>query len=88
VWQIEIQPSLRQSGSPDVEMYRFCAEHFTHFVDLDKVATGPRARRTAEMGEALAYLADRKKPTDIILFNASRKLDRARSRRAWLDSEE
>jgi hypothetical protein len=76
VWQIEVQPSLRESGAPDLALYEFCAAHFTHFVDLDKVATGPRARRTADLPDALAYLVDRKKPTDVILFNASDALDR------------
>ena len=86
VWQIEVQPSLR-SGSPDLELYAFCAEHFTHFVDLDKVAVGPRARRTTGLVDALAYLVDRKKPTDIILFNASDALDRPAGHQVLLDAE-
>lgn len=87
-WQIEIQTSLRESGSPDTELYALCAEHFTHFVDLDKVATGPRVRRTEELPETLTYLIGRKKPTDIILFNAGGTLDRPAGQQALLDADD
>jgi FkbM family methyltransferase len=86
-WQIEIQPSLRESGEPDLALYAFCAEHFTHFVDLDKVATGPRARPTTEIGDALSYLINRKRPTDIVLFNAGATLDQTPGQRTLLEDE-
>jgi FkbM family methyltransferase len=87
VWQIEVQPSLR-AGTPDLALYAFCAEHFTHFVDLNRVATGPRARRTADLPEALAYLIGGTKQSDIILFNASDALDRPPGHRALTGTDE
>jgi FkbM family methyltransferase len=81
-WQLEVQPDLLDAaGTPSREFFELCAEHFTHFVDLDKVAKGPRARRTFELPQALEYLIGRKAPTDIVLFNASGRLDRSREDR-------
>ena len=80
-WQLEVHPaSLDAAGSSAGELYQLCAQHFTHFVDLNKLATGPRARRTTDLPEALTYLTGRKRPTDIILFNASERLDQSMRR--------
>jgi FkbM family methyltransferase len=77
-WQLEVQPALLEAaGTPVDDFYERCAERFTHFIDLDKVARGPRPRRTRELPEALEYLIGRKAPTDIVLFNASEHLDRS-----------
>jgi FkbM family methyltransferase len=76
-WQLEVHPpSLEASGTSAEELYRLCAQHFTHFIDLDTLAQGSRARRTQELPDALAYIVGRKRPTDIIVFNAGERLDR------------
>jgi FkbM family methyltransferase len=86
-WQIEVHPvMLDAAGTPPDVLYRLCAGHFTHFIDLDKLAQGPRARRTQDLPDALAYIIGRKRPTDIILFNAGERLDRRMDRWAkrWM----
>ena len=75
-WQLEISPTLlAAAGGSAVDMYRLCADHFSHFVDLGKLAEGRRARPTRELGEALAYLEGGESQTDVILFRAQGCLD-------------
>ena len=75
-WQLEVSPALlAAAGSSAPDMYALCAEHFTHFVDLGKLAEGRRARPTPELAEALAYLEDGESQTDVILFRAHGYLD-------------
>jgi FkbM family methyltransferase len=69
-WQLEISPAmLREAGAQPEDLFDICAARFSHFVDLGKDATGPRARRTADLRSALGYL-DPDSQTDVILFNA------------------
>jgi FkbM family methyltransferase len=70
-WQLEVSPAmLAAAGNSAVELYRICAERFSHFVDLAKGAKGPRARPVRDLEDALSYLGDRAPQTDIILFNS------------------
>ena len=70
-WQMEIDPPLlaRRQVTPQ-DLYDVLAQHFTHFIDLNRQLTGPRVRPTAEMAEALAYIAAQKDGrTDVLLFS-------------------
>ena len=68
-WQLEISPPmLRAAGARPEDLYDICAGRFSHFVDLGKDATGPRARLTTELAPALQRL-DGDSQTDVILFN-------------------
>jgi FkbM family methyltransferase len=71
-WQVEIDPPLltRQGFSvPDLLLR--VQTHFTHFIDLNRRAGGPRVRTTAALAEALAYVTqDPDGRTDIVAFNA------------------
>jgi FkbM family methyltransferase len=70
-WQLEISPEmLVAAGDSAAELYGMCAERFSHFIDLDKKAKGPRSRPVHELDEALGYLGNGIPQTDIILFNA------------------
>ncbi|MET0213926.1 MAG: hypothetical protein ABW292_13020, partial [Vicinamibacterales bacterium] len=70
-WQLEISPSmLGAAGASPVHLYEICTEYFSHFIDLSKQATGPRAQPTKDLNDALAYVRDGPEAqTDIILFN-------------------
>jgi FkbM family methyltransferase len=71
-WQLEISPSLLDAaGASAAELYDLCAHHFSHFVDVGKSATGPRARRIADLRLALQYIEGDEAQTDIVLFNAA-----------------
>jgi hypothetical protein len=75
-WQLEVHSGLlAAAGTPIETLFELCAAHFTHFVDLDKSAQGPRARPTRDLPQALRYVVGRKRPTDVILFNAGVRLD-------------
>jgi hypothetical protein len=62
---------LATAGTPVDDLYAACRDHFTHFIDLGKHAEGPRARTTADMPPALAYLSDDDIQTDVVLFNSA-----------------
>jgi FkbM family methyltransferase len=71
-WQLEVSPAaLAQAGASLIQLYDICEARFSHFVDLSRHAEGPRARRTNELRQALAYLDRPEGKTDIILFNAA-----------------
>jgi FkbM family methyltransferase len=71
-WQLEVTPEmLAAAGDSAAELFRICAERFSHFVDLGKDVDGPRFRPVVELEEALAYLGGPMPHTDIILFNAA-----------------
>lgn len=72
-WQVEVCPRMLRDTVPDVPAYiARLASLFTHFTDLNRAASGPRGRPTAELAEALAYLAqDDASQTDVLLFNLS-----------------
>jgi FkbM family methyltransferase len=69
-WQIEIDLTLlRRRGFAGEDLYAMLRQHFTHFTDLSRVATGPRVRAIAELGDAVAYLNGvRHGGTDVLLY--------------------
>jgi FkbM family methyltransferase len=70
-WQMEIKPAgLRAAGDDPQELYADLRRAFTHFIDLNREATGHRVRSTEELSDALAYVEPRQK-TDILLFSGS-----------------
>lgn len=80
-WQIEVNPRLLLSAGTSADaLCDLCATHFTHFVDLDKQARGPRARPTRELRASIERLAGHAPQTDIILFKAGDRLDRRMER--------
>jgi FkbM family methyltransferase len=70
-WQLEISPSmLDAAGASAAHLYDMCKEYFSHFIDLCKDTTGPRARPTKDLEVALEYVQDgADAQTDVILFN-------------------
>lgn len=76
-WQIEFKPGLlRDAGTEPAEMCRLLGDCFTHFTDLNKFAAGPRARLTAELREATAYVEGSESgQTDLLLFNQDHRTE-------------
>lgn len=71
-WQLEVAPALLEAAGTSVaELYALCGRLFTSFIDLGKEASGPRVRRTADLDDALRYLAPDAQ-TDIVLFRRAR----------------
>ena len=69
VWQMEIKPSgLRAAGDEPSDLYAALQRSFTHFMDLNRDAVGPRIRPAAELADALGYVGPDAK-TDILLYN-------------------
>lgn len=70
-WQVEVSPSLLQrAGTALPAFYEFLRTHFGCFTDLSKEHPAPRGRPTAELEDALVYLAEsRHAQTDLLLFN-------------------
>jgi FkbM family methyltransferase len=73
VWQLEVKPRLlRAAGTAPGDFLAALAAHFTHFIDVNKELTGPKARPTSELEEALAYLREDEAEgdqTDLLVFN-------------------
>ena len=70
-WQMEIKPaSLRATGDDSQDLYADLRRTFTHFIDLNRMATGHRVRPTDELSGALRYIEPRQK-TDVLLFSQS-----------------
>lgn len=68
-WQMEVKPAgLRTSGDDSQQLYADLQRAFTHFIDLNRRATGPRVRPTSELSDALGYIEPRQK-TDVLLFS-------------------
>ncbi len=67
-WQMEIKPAgLRGAGDAPEWLYDDLQQSFTHFIDLNRHATGRRMRPVGELREALAYVEPDGK-TDVLLF--------------------
>jgi FkbM family methyltransferase len=77
-WQIEVAPShLHLAGTDPGALYRLLAARFTHFVDLNPDAEGPRLRQTHELADALSYLdGEEDAQTDLVLYRASSAFER------------
>ena len=70
-WQIEVDPALlRVRRAAPQDLFAIMEQHFTHFIDLGRNATGDRARRVTDLAEALGYLAASPgSHTDLLLCN-------------------
>lgn len=69
VWEIEVHPRLlSRRGCSRQEFLGALAEHFTHFIDLNSQAPGPRVRPVHDLGEALGSLWDKVASTHVLLF--------------------
>ena len=69
-WQIEIDTAmLRPQDDTTGDVIAMLQRHFTHFVDLNKQARGPRVCAMQALPEALSYLQKKGKGrTDILAF--------------------
>ncbi len=72
-WQVEVAPwLLRLAESDPTTLYRILQEHFTHFIDLNADAEGPRLRPIGDLVSALAYLErEEEAHTDVLVYRAS-----------------
>ncbi len=71
-WQVEVAPSLlRLAGSDASALYRILQAHFTHFIDLNADADGPRVRAIGDLVAALAYLQrEEDAHTDVLVYRS------------------
>jgi hypothetical protein len=68
-WQIEIDTAmLRPQDDTTGDVIAMLQRHFTHFVDLNKQARGPRVCAMQTLPDALSYLRKGKGRTDILAF--------------------
>jgi len=70
-WQIEVDPErLSKRGLALEDLFAHLRRHFTHFVDLNRLATGSRLRSVTELADALAYVAQAGAGgTDVLFFS-------------------
>jgi FkbM family methyltransferase len=69
-WQIEVDVErLEKRGLAADDLFCRLRRHFTHFIDLNRMATGSRLRAVADLDDALGYV---KQPgaggTDVLFF--------------------
>jgi FkbM family methyltransferase len=69
-WQIEVDVQMfRERGITAEEFFALLRPHFTHWIDLEKRATGPRVRTIEQLADGLAHLGGKAGPrTDVLLF--------------------
>ena len=72
-WQLEVDPAhLQASGAPLARLVEILQQHFTHFIDLNTAAPGPRSRPISDLSSALAYVGETAGPkTDVLVYHAS-----------------
>jgi FkbM family methyltransferase len=59
MWKLEFSPRhLRRARRGPADLIGQMQAAFTHFIDLEPDAPGPRVRPIVELGEALAYVGD------------------------------
>jgi FkbM family methyltransferase len=69
-WQIEIDTVLlKRRGASAEDLFGEVQLHFTHFVDLNRKATGARVHPTSELANVLSYASSPGNRTDILAFN-------------------
>jgi FkbM family methyltransferase len=69
VWELEVHPRLLKSrGCDRQDLLGALAEHFTHFIDLNSQAAGPRVRPVRDVDAALGSLWDGLASTHVLLF--------------------
>jgi len=69
-WQIEVDAErLDKRGLKIEDLFVYLRQNFTHFTDLNRLATGKRSRPVAELEEALAYALEAGAGgTDVLFF--------------------
>jgi FkbM family methyltransferase len=69
-WQIEVDEALLKSqGDATDSLFAMLQKHFTHFIDLNKLARGPRLAPMEMLPAALSYIRDGSAShTDILVF--------------------
>jgi FkbM family methyltransferase len=69
-WQIEIDTVLlNRRGVSSADLFAELQRHFSHFIDLNRDATGARLHPTDDLATALAYTEAPGHRTDILAFN-------------------
>jgi len=70
-WQIEVDAERLSKRRLDVEdLFALLRRHFTHFVDLNRFASGSRLRSVTDLAEALAYVTEPGAGgTDVLFFS-------------------
>ena len=70
-WQVEVDVErLGKRGLAAEDLFVYLRRFFTHFIDLNRLASGPRLRATGEVAEALSYLAQPGAGgTDVLFFS-------------------
>jgi FkbM family methyltransferase len=69
-WQIEIDTLLlKKRGVSAADLFSDLQQHFTHFVDLNRNATGARVHATSDLESVLGYTSAPGNRTDILAFN-------------------
>lgn len=70
-WQIEIDLTLLAArGCSAADLYAPLMQHFTHFVDLGRHASGPRVRRIGDLAETLKHVTGGSDGrTDVVVVN-------------------
>ena len=67
-WQLEIDETLlRTQGDTTGALFTMLQRHFTHFIDLNKMARGARIRPVTALAEALGYIGAGAH-TDVLVF--------------------
>ena len=69
-WQIEVDVErLSKRGFGAEDLFGHLRQNFTHFTDLNRLATGSRLRPVADLGNALAYVLEPGAGgTDVLFF--------------------
>lgn len=72
-WQIEVDlERLSKRGLVLEDLFVHLRRHFTHFVDLNRLATGNRLRPVADLADALAYVQEQGAGgTDVLFLSLS-----------------
>lgn len=70
-WQLEVDVELlRERGLDAGDLFAILQRHFTHWLDLNKRASGARVRPIAELNDGTAYIQQGAGGrTDILVFN-------------------
>lgn len=70
-WQVEVDVErLSKRGLSAESLFARLRRFFTHFIDLNRLASGPRLRATRDLAEAMSYVSQPGAGgTDILLFS-------------------
>jgi hypothetical protein len=72
-WQVEVdRERLTKRGHEIQDLFGILRRSFTHFIDLNRLAEGPRLRSASELEDALDYvLQPGAGGTDVLFFSLS-----------------